>query len=126
MKRYINYITESNEEEFGQLFSHLLHIDELEIKFNFTKEYDNNLIYVNILFYTYENEIYLTFSKKYNDVCVKKTIYDKLKDKYFNINIKYYKYLEPFLLKHFNIINKIGYNTSISSTDLTIYNAVLL
>ena len=49
MKRYINYIKESMEDDCEELFLDYAHLDDLEIKFNFI-EYRSHIFY----FYEYK------------------------------------------------------------------------
>ena len=83
MKKYINYIKESKEDEYEKLFLELAHLDELEIKFDFIRYkidlyyfYNNNINFFDIskrdnIFYTNYDEIWKFFNnffKKPKDV----------------------------------------------------------
>lgn len=58
MKKYINYIKESKEEENEKTFIDATHLDELEIKFNFIK----NQIYI---YYFYNKIELFDYNKKH-------------------------------------------------------------
>ena len=95
MRTYINYIKESKDSDYEKLFIKLSHLDELEIKFDFTK-------YSECVYYFYSDKDMFELFKRSDG-------------NYFYINIDIYsillketgkkQFLEMLVEKYFKLTN---------------------